>query len=221
MKTTYQSQNPADTRKSLQVVQSLMTDDSMRLWYEPYDDQENRILVQHYNPENTDDIVNQIQCDRNGVYHHVKENGSWRTVPHSIAVGGTGATTRRLAAANLGLELVDGQTFKGNSEIVMGYITNSSKQLLLQLPIGLHTYGTHSVTINTLHGILRGNNGYLDGVSTDRNLIASPFSTKAYFKHSGLLHFIVDKTSAFTNVTNNTPVACYLTYTLVFHDAYA
>lgn len=197
-----------------------MTDDSMRVWYEPYDDEENRILVQHYNPENPDDIVDQIQCDRNGVYHHVKENGSWRTVPHSIAVGGTGATTRRLAAANLGLELVDGQELNRSNEIVMGYITNNSKQLMLLLPIGLHTYGVHSVTIKALSGVLRGSNGYLDNNNEVRNLIASPFSTKVYFKHSGLLHLIVDKTSAFTNVTNNTPVACYLNYDFVFYDAY-
>lgn len=218
MKTTYQSQNPADTRKSLQVVQSLMTDDSMRVWYEPYENEENRILVQHYNPESTDDVVNQIQCDRNGVYHHVKENGSWRTVPHSIAVGGTGATNRRLAAANLGLEAVDGQTMVSNFVPIMGYVTENSKQLILSIPTHIQTYGITRVVVNSFSGILRGNNGYLDNINSSRNLIASPFSTVVAKRHTGLLVATVTKSSAFTNVTNNTPVVCYLNYNFTLYD---
>lgn len=218
MKTTYQSQNPADTRKSLQVVQSLMTDDSMRVWYEPKENEENRILVQHYNPENADDIVNQIQCDKSGVYHHVKENGSWRTVPHSIAVGGTGATNRRLAAANLGLEAVNGQIMESNSVPIMGYVTNNSTQLILSIPTHVHTYGITRVVVNSFSGILRGNNGYLDNINSSRNLIASPFSTVIAKRHTGLLVATVTKSSAFTNVTNNTPVACYLNYKFTLYD---
>ena len=219
MKTTYQSQNPADTRKSLQVVQSMMTDDSMRIWYEPKENEENRILVQHYNPENADDIVNQIQCDKSGVYHHVKENGSWRTVPHSIAVGGTGATNRRLAAANLGLEAVNEQVMESNNVPIMGYVTENATRLVLNFPTHVHTYGITRIVINTLTGVLRGNNGYLDNINTVRNLLASPFTSTIQKRHTGLFVVTVTKNAAFTNVTNNTPVCCMINYKFTMYDS--
>jgi len=205
--------NAADARRNLQVVQSLMTDDSMRVWYEPQENEENRILIQHYNPENADDIVNQIQCDNSGVYHHVRENGSWRAVPHSIGVGGTGATNRKDAAVNLALEFKAGDTLSRNSMLLFGYVTENTTRLIFEVPLGRHTYGLSHVTFTAFHGILRGVNGYLDNINTDRNLLASPFTQfSVQYPYSGLLRVIVTKNAAFTNVVNNSPIACMMSY---------
>lgn len=197
-----------------------MTDDSMRVWYEPYENEENRILVQHYNPENTDDIVNQIQCDRNGVYHHIKENGSWRTVPHSIAVGGTGATSIEGLRKNLGLAYNSGATTTIGTAILHGYVTNNSKQLFLTINLGASTQYTPNISFTEFTGVIRGISGYLDNNNTARNLLASPFSVSNIYRPTYYeLTAIIDKNAAFTNVTNNTPVNVYVSRLSIKFDA--
>lgn len=213
MKTTYQSQNPADTRKNLLLVRTNVADDAVNVYFNP---ETNNIFVGH-DIDDGDRV--DIQATQGvGVYLHSKINGTWTTTPQAISIGGTGATNRRLAAANLGLEAVNGQTMESNSVPIMGYVTNNSTQLILSIPTHIHTYGITRVVVNSFSGILRGNNGYLDGVNSSRNLIASPFSTVIAKRHTGLLVATVTKSSAFTNVANNTPVACYLNYKFTLYD---
>lgn len=76
---------------------------------------------------------------------------------------------------------------------------------------------TSRIVINSFSGVLRGGKGYLDSNNTARNFKASPFSCTATRLSSNRLRLRIVKTSAFTNVDNNTPVVCNATWSLTFN----
>jgi len=210
VKTTYQSQNPADARKNLQVVRSNQSDDSILAYYNP---ETNNIFIGHIDPT-TGDRVDIQATQGTGIYlHTMTGDNNWTTTPQAISIGGTGATNRKDAAANLALEFKAGDTLSRNSMLLFGYVTENTTRLILEVPLGRHTYGLSNVKFTSFHGVLRGVSGYLDNNNTDRNLLASPFTNFAVqYPFSGTLRVIVTKNAAFTNVVNNTPVACMISY---------
>lgn len=154
----------------------------------------------------------EIVGDPHGVYYQTKENDVWTVVPTAIGFGGTGATNRKNAAVNLALEFGAGATLSRSNMLIFGYITENATRLILELPLGRQTYGISGVTFTAFHGVLRGCKGYLDSNNADRNLLASPFSIAVQNPLSGYVRVIVTKNGAFTNVDNNTPVACMISY---------
>lgn len=213
MKTEYQSQAPEAVRKRLLVPKTNLSDDTMSV---EFIESDGDIHVKH---KVDDDNINMIQAGSNGVFYHVKEAGTWRTVPQAISVGGTGATNRRLAAANLGLEAVNGQTMESYNVPIMGYITENATELVLNFPTHIQTYGINRIVINSLTGVLRGNKGYMDSNNGWRNLLTSPFSAVVAKLHTGLFMVRVTKNTAFTNVDNNTPVCCMINYKFTMYDS--
>lgn len=160
-----------------------------------------------------------MQADSSGVWVHKKENGTWSTIIQSISRGGTGASNRRNAAVNLGLEAANGQTMTSTNIPLYGYVTENATRLILGFPTHIHTYSTTRITINSLTAVLRGNKGYLDSNNAVRDLIASPFTTTVTKRHTGLFTIAVTKSSAFTNVDNNTPVCCMASYNFTLYDS--
>lgn len=196
-------------------VRTNVDDDKVSVYY---NSDTNNIFVGH--DEDGDGDRTDIQASQGiGVYLHTKVNGVWTTTPQAISIGGTGATERRLAAANLGLEAVDGQVMESNNVPIMGYVTENATRLILNFPTHVQTYGIRRVVINSLTGVLRGDKGYIDSNNAVRNLLASPFSTTIVKRHTGLFIATVQKNAAFTNVTNNTPVCCMISYKFTMYDS--
>lgn len=180
-----------------------------------YNDDNSRIIIAH--TVDADNIY-QIQADSNGVWYHKKDAGSWSTVPLAISAGGTGATGYQAARQNLGFCFKDGDTLTmGASYPFPGYITENSTRLIFNLitPKGMDY--TSTITITAMSLVFRGVSGYLDSNNALRNCLASPLSTTATRLNANTIRFQIDKTSAFTNVTNNTPVCLTGTWTLKFN----
>ena len=202
--------NAADARKNLQVVRSNQSDDSILAYY---NSETNDMFIGHNDPA-TGARVDIQATQGTGIYlHTMTGDNNWTTTPQAISIGGTGATNRKDAAANLALEFRAGDTLNRTSMLLFGYVTENTTRLIFEVPLGRQTYGLSNVTFTSFHGVLRGVQGYLDNINTDRNLLASPFTGfDVQYSYSGLLRVIVTKNAAFTNVVNNTPIACLISY---------
>ena len=127
--------------------------------------------------------------------------------------GGTDATTAEGARANFDLAWKVNDTFSAASYYPIAcFLTESSKTLQITLSLGCYINASR-VSVTELVGSLRGVSGYLDSDSSNRNLLASPFTVSASIinKKAGLVHIVITKSSAFTNATNNTPASLYAT----------
>ena len=127
--------------------------------------------------------------------------------------GGTDATTAEGARANFDLAWKANDTFSASSYYPIAcFLTESSKTLQITLNLGCYINASR-VSVTELVGSLRGVSGYLDNDSSNRDLLASPFTVSASIinKKAGLVHLVITKSSAFTNATNNTPASLYAT----------
>ena len=116
----------------------------------------------------------------------------------------------------------DGDTFTvSNTLCLNGCITNSSKQIIVSLPLPKSLANIDSVTVNTYKPVLRGNKGYLNSNSGAQDL--SSIAT-AYIVANNMINISVNTSTAFTNVDNNTPVNVMCTtgnIELTFNEASA
>lgn len=214
MKTSYESKSPVATRKRLLVPRTNLDDDTLSIEYGLTSD---RIIVKR---ETADNNLTQIQADSSGVFLHKRDNGNWTTIPHAISVGGTGATNLVAALQNLEMVYHDGDTYAVSGAYPLyGYITENLTQLWFTIitPRRMRAGTISRVTIGSLSAILRGDKGYLDNISTSRNLLASPFSATPLRLSENTIRIIVTKSgSAFSNATNNTPINLQATFSVTF-----
>lgn len=90
-----------------------------------------------------------------------------------------------------------------------GFVTSSTKLLRLSLPL-YKNIPAGAITITSFKACIRGISGYVD-IFTDVNKNTEKIGTSGYtFRSSGVngqLYIEIEKSSEFTNITNNTPVA--------------
>lgn len=101
-----------------------------------------------------------------------------------------------------------GETYSATRSLLSGVITSSSKQLKFgwQSPKNMDNIST--ITVTAMQGTLRGNQGYIDNDSSIRDLTTLGTLT-CYKRSSWDVEITLDVTTAFTNVTNNTPINFY------------
>lgn len=133
----------------------------------------------------------------------------------TIAQGGTGAASALGARRNLN-ETYSPGTFTLTNIMFHGFVSGDSKICRLSFDTSLSTYGINSLTVDSLQISIRTTSGaYLDGNSDSsdwvgRSGITIACSKAGYFEG----HINMTKSTAFTNVTNNTPVCGFGTITL-------
>lgn len=195
-------------------VRTNVDDDKVSVYYNP---DTNNIFVGH--DEDGDGNRTDIQASQGiGVYLHTKVDGVWTTTPQAISIGGTGGTNRQTALQNLGICFSDGSNWNmASGTSLVGYLTEAGTILYFDLETPRWMDYTSRITINSFSGVLRGNNGYLDSSNAARNFKASPFSCSATRLSYNRMRLRIVRSSAFSNVTNNTPVSCNATFNLTFN----
>ena len=101
-----------------------------------------------------------------------------------------------------------GNTLTINSMMPLsGIISSSTKSLHVLLPLGKPVASGVTASVTALKGTVRGAQGYIDGSSEINFKSGSTYTVSTALERAvGLLRISITKSSAFTNVTNNTPV---------------
>ena len=195
-------------------VRTNVDDDRVKVYYNP---DTNNIFVGH--DEDGDGNRTDIQASQGiGVYLHTKVDGVWTTTPQAISIGGTGGTNRQTALQNLGICFSNGSGWSmATGTALNGYITSTSTELYFDVETPRWMDYTSKITINSFSGVLRGDKGYLDSNNTARNFKASPFTCYATRLSYNRMRLRIVRSSAFSNVTNNTPVSCNATFNFTFN----
>lgn len=111
-------------------------------------------------------------------------------------------------------EYSEGGTYTAGNGVFAGYLTNNSLTLHFEVPV---TYGIPSgatITCTQCYGYVRGISGYVNNTSASINFYTSADYTITCSRISAnAIHLAITKSSAYTNVTNNTPVTGQLTAT--------
>lgn len=110
-----------------------------------------------------------------------------------------------------------GETYSASIETtICGYVSagTTSIQLSVWLPKSLEQISSISVT--ALKGALRGISGYINGWADTDILTQSGITVSAVRTTPNCIRIGIKSSSAYTNVTNNTPVAFSGTFTLSF-----
>lgn len=127
-------------------------------------------------------------------------------------VAGTGVAVNRMGSSNTwgGWELYVSNYYPRNTQYAVvseayGYVTNATKTMFLDvtLPKALD----RAPTITRLDLVVRGISGYVDVFTESKDVFAqSGFSVSCTLRHERLMRINVEKTTALSNVTNNTPI---------------
>lgn len=210
-------------RRNLQVPGTNQTDDSMSVDYATYTlsgetAERTRVNILHYADADTQEV---IHGDDYGVWMHKCENGVWRSIPQQIARGGTGATSRIAALQNLGLAFTLNETETRGNIHAAGYISNSTTEIRFTLYPGKRMDAISTITLTSLQCVIRTTaGGYINGVTAANANVqyigAAGYTVNAYKIHENCFTVRILKDTAFTNVTNNTPVVVTCTYTARF-----
>ena len=107
----------------------------------------------------------------------------------------------------LGLCYAANNTQSLNGIIVSGFITGSTKSIEASFVVPKSMENISTVTITALTGVIRGASGYVDGITSTANLLAQGYTITASKKSNNIVRITITKSSAFTNITNNTPLA--------------
>lgn len=94
--------------------------------------------------------------------------------------------------------------------ICAGHVTSSTTkiQFNVQLPKKMANISTITITAGTI--LVRGISGYVqDSYNTPIALTGSTYTVSTVKRNDNTLYIEVAKSSAFSNVTNNTPVSVY------------
>lgn len=108
---------------------------------------------------------------------------------------------------------VDGEQGSAESQVICyGHVTGDGKRIQLMVPMPKDV-PSKSVTLSSLKIELCGPSGYVD-IFTSTNLNTEKIGTSGYtfsaYGIGGMLRVQIDKTSAFTNITNNTPITGHI-----------
>ena len=89
-----------------------------------------------------------------------------------------------------------------------GYITASAQDVKFDVPVPKKLDYISSISVTRLQGAIRGNKGYINGTSGWQVYSGdSNYTITASISNSGAVSIILHKSSAFTNIDNNTPLA--------------
>lgn len=102
-----------------------------------------------------------------------------------------------------------GDVFESNLFIINGFITSSAKKINFSIPMPKSFLPGTTLTLNTLKANLRGISGYLNSNNSIIDLLYSGYSVtvQTFNRATNMLEITVESSTAFTNVTNNTPVS--------------
>lgn len=91
-----------------------------------------------------------------------------------------------------------------------GFITSSATSVSFSFYTPKSLANISSITVTAFTGTLRGVSGYLNSQSSAKNWLSDTNYTITATKMSdNMIRIVCDKSSAYTNVTNNTPVSYY------------
>ena len=98
----------------------------------------------------------------------------------------------------------------------VGYISSSNTTVTVTLILDKQMSSDIStITVNSLNGLMRGDLGYIDGITSSANLLAN-YTVSADKIAPNLIRLLIVKDSAMTNSTNNTPVILMARFSLTF-----
>lgn len=113
-----------------------------------------------------------------------------------------------LESAVAGITYAAGDTYTTGSGLMpyAGIITGDAQDCTFTIPLPKPITAS-TATLTTLTGAIRGTSGYVDSTSNATNLLTTYTVTAGIY--GGFLRVQISKASAFSNVTNNTPVTLY------------
>lgn len=121
-------------------------------------------------------------------------------------------TTDKSSLVNAINELYDSNFYEAGDTYVAqntinytGYITASTAQVLFMLPLPKKLKNITGVEYNTFNVVMRGVSGYLNNASSYFSVLSSPYTIITGIGEDSLT-IQITKSSAYTNVANNTPV---------------
>lgn len=121
-------------------------------------------------------------------------------------------TTDDSSLVNAINELYDEIFFKPNETFetiatvfCAGQITGGTKQLNLTIPLPKRMDHVNTITFNNFYLVGRGTSGYLNGAATYLDMLDDAY-TITYRIEKNLLTILIDSTTSFTNINNNTPI---------------
>lgn len=141
-----------------------------------------------------------------------------------VSAGGTGANTAANARTNLDVPsnanvfFSLGDTYSSGSYITCaGFVTTSDTRIMFDVHLtrSIAKLTDPTITITMLRGYIRGIGGYVDG-STEIDFLSSGYTLTATVVDNKTVRVQIDKSSAFTNATNNTPVTAFVRVGLSF-----
>lgn len=142
----------------------------------------------------------------------------------SIAAAPSGETVRAEYTFNSNYNIDDRVMFQSGEVcalpycIVHGGVYASSKTIYAQISLPKRMDRVNAPTITAMKGLLSGTNGTADGSSSSYNwLTNSAYTISTYKVNQQAIIVQVNKSTAFTNITNSTPLVFYLSeFTLQF-----
>lgn len=102
-----------------------------------------------------------------------------------------------------------GETFECDFDTVMnGYVTSGTKSVKLSFPAPKRLDNINSITCQSFKCEARGIKGYLNSQAGDVEYVnKSGYTVKCKKTNNNIIGITIDKSTAWTNVENNTPVA--------------
>ena len=99
-----------------------------------------------------------------------------------------------------------------------GFITSSTTSVSFSFYTPKSLANISSISVTAFKGTLRGGSGYLDGKTSAYDWYAdsTTYTLTASIMSDNMIRIVCTKSSAFTNVTNNTPVSYYGSVGLTF-----
>lgn len=117
----------------------------------------------------------------------------------------------------LGLCYAVNNTFTNSYIVENGFVSNSTTEVIFTVNVPLSMENISTVTVTSLSGVLRGISGYLNSTYTETNFAtASGYTVTATKRSANEVQVVIKKSSAYTNVDNNTPVSYAGSITLKF-----
>ena len=145
--------------------------------------------------------------DSNGKYDTIWADGGAAYIRPSHTIGTADTTEKRLLTVD-DLYYKAGDTFSCRYIILSGFVTSGTAGLRFNVVVPKLLDNITSVTITSMTGSMRGPNGYIDSDSSNRDW-TSIATASAYIRSSNIVGLEIDGSSAWGNVTNNTPVVFY------------
>ena len=141
------------------------------------------------------------------------------SVPIPLSKGGTGGTSLETGLKNMHISYANGEVFSASSYVSNGFVTENTTRLYIPINTPRDMRYVNNFTLTIFNVCARTLKGYIDGGSYQkRNFKASPYSIFQIRKiHPNCLGIIVQKSSAFTNVDNNTPVAFEIDFSVTMN----